>query len=48
MGDKVKRELVFGDHRILNIMYLRCLWDIPVTITACWSDKMSRQERKAW
>lgn len=39
-------EVMFGDNGILNIMYLRCLWDIQVKITAWWSDKMSKQGEK--
>ena len=45
MGDKVREEVVevvSGDHRILNILYLRCLWDIQIKITVWWSDKKSR------
>lgn len=43
MDDTMEGEVVFGDNGILNIMYLRCLWDIQVKITAWWSDEMSKQ-----
>ena len=41
VGEEVV-AVVSGDNRILNILYLRCLWDIQIKITVQWSDKKSR------
>ena len=46
VGDKVGQEVVevvSGDNRILNILYLRCLRDIEIKVTVWCSDKKLRQ-----
>ena len=58
VGDKVREEVVevvSGDHRILNILYLRCLWDIqvdmPIVQSVMWawgSKDRSEMTRKLW